>query len=84
MELPSLRHFSNTGIYTVSSDPVEALVGEAWVPAIFTDKGWATADGISLLPTIGEWRNAQAACVTTSQPLQAQATPRRRKRTAKA
>jgi hypothetical protein len=84
MELPSLRHFSNSGIYTISSDPVEALVGEAWVPAIFTDKGWATADGTSFLLNIGEWRNAQAACVSTIQPSQAQATPRHRKRTAKA
>jgi hypothetical protein len=58
MELPSLRHFSNTGIYTVSSDPVEALVGEAWVPAIFTDKGWATADGANLLQDVSEWHHA--------------------------
>jgi hypothetical protein len=58
MDLPSLRHFSNSGIYFVSSDPVEALVGEAWVPAVYTDKGWATADGASLLLGIEEWRNA--------------------------
>ncbi len=55
MDLPSLRHFAPTGI---SSDPVEALVGEAWVPAIYTDKGWATADGASLLTGIEEWRHA--------------------------
>ncbi len=59
MDLPSLRHFSNSGIYFVSSDPVEALVGETWVPAIYTDKGWATADGASLLLGIEEWRNGQ-------------------------
>jgi hypothetical protein len=45
MALPDLRHFRDGGIY---SDPVEALVGEAWVPAIYTDKGWATADGANL------------------------------------
>jgi hypothetical protein len=58
MDLPSLRHFDNKGLFTVSSDPVEALAGEAWVPAIYTDKGWATADGASLLLGIEEWRHA--------------------------
>jgi hypothetical protein len=58
MDLPSLRHFQNAGIYFISSDPVEALHGEAWVPAIYTDKGWATADGSTLLTGIEEWRNA--------------------------
>jgi hypothetical protein len=58
MDLPSLRHFQNAGIYFISSDPVEALHGEAWVPAIYTDKGWATADGSKLLTGIEEWRNA--------------------------
>ncbi len=56
MDLPSLRHFRNTGIY---SDPVEALAGEAWVLAVYTDKGWATADGASLLTGIQEWRHAK-------------------------
>ena len=56
MDLPSLRHFRSTGIY---SDPVEALVGEAWVQAVYTDKGWATADGLSLLTSIQEWRNGK-------------------------
>jgi hypothetical protein len=55
MDLPNLRHFTPAGI---SSDPVEALIGEAWVPAIYTDKGWATADGASLLLGIEEWRYA--------------------------
>ena len=55
MDLPSLRHFTPTGI---SSDPVEALAGEAWVPAIYTDKGWTTADGANLLLGIEEWRHA--------------------------
>lgn len=55
MNLPNLRHFTPAGI---SSDPVEVLAGEAWVPAIYTDKGWATADGASLLLGIEEWRHA--------------------------
>ena len=55
MALPNLRHFTPDGI---SSDPVEALAGEAWVPAIYTDKGWATADGASLLADVQEWRHA--------------------------
>ena len=55
MDLPNLRHFTPAGI---SSDAVEALIGEAWVPAIYTDKGWATADGASLLLGIEDWRHA--------------------------
>ena len=55
MDLPNLRHFTPAGI---SSDPVEALAGEAWVPAIYTDKGWATADGANLLLGIEGWRYA--------------------------
>jgi hypothetical protein len=58
MDLPSLRHFRNEGIYFISSDPVEALQGEAWVPAIYTDKGWATADGSTLLTGVEDWRYA--------------------------
>jgi hypothetical protein len=58
MDLPNLRHFRNDGLFTVSSDPVEALAGEAWVPAIYTDKGWATADGANLLLGIEDWRHA--------------------------
>lgn len=53
MDLPDLRHFTPTAI---SSDPVEALVGEAWVLAIYTNKGWATADGAILSADITEWR----------------------------
>ena len=55
MDLPSLRHFTPTGI---SSDPVEVLVGEAWVPAVYTGKNWATADGASLLIGVEDWRHA--------------------------
>jgi hypothetical protein len=58
MALPDLRHFRNEGLFTISSDPVEALAGEAWLPAIYTDKGWTTADGASLLLGIEEWRYA--------------------------
>ena len=58
MDLPSLRHFRNEGIYFISSDPVEALLGETWVPARYTDKGWATADGRSLLSGVEDWRHA--------------------------
>jgi hypothetical protein len=58
MDLPSLRHFRNEGIYFIFSDPVEALIGEAWVPARYTDKGWATADGSSLLSGVEDWRHA--------------------------
>lgn len=57
MDLPSLRHFGDRGIFHIYSDPVEALVGEAWVLAIYTDKGWATADGGKLI-TVAEWRHA--------------------------
>jgi len=58
MDLPSLRHFRNDGIYYISSDPVEVLIGEAWVPARYTDKGWATADGSMLLSGVEDWRYA--------------------------
>jgi hypothetical protein len=58
MDLPSLRHFRNDGIYYISSDPVEALHGEAWINAVYTDKGWATADGSKLLTGVEEWRYA--------------------------
>ena len=55
MALPDLRHFRDGGVY---SDPVEALVGEAWVPAVYTDKGWTTVDGGKLSADIIEWRHA--------------------------
>jgi len=58
MELPSLRHFRNEGIFHIFSDPVEALQGEAWVPAVYTDKGWATADRSTLLASVEDWRYA--------------------------
>ena len=61
MDLPSLRHFQNWGNFHISSDPVEALQGEAWISAIYTDKGWATADGSTLRTSIEEWRHATEA-----------------------
>lgn len=79
MDLPSLRHFHNAGIYSIFSDPVEALVGEAWVPAVYTDKGWATADGANLLSDITEWRTP---CLSTPAPLSPKS-PRQRKRVAR-
>jgi hypothetical protein len=65
MALPDLRHFGDRGIFYIYSDPMEVLVGEAWVPAIYTDKGWATADGGKLLTSITEWR---APCPSTPAP----------------
>jgi hypothetical protein len=58
MELPSLRHFKNEGIFHIKSDVVEALHGEAWIAAVYTDKGWATADGSTLLTGVEDWRHA--------------------------
>ncbi len=59
MELPSLRHFKNEGIFYIKSDVVEALHGEAWIAAVYTDKGWATADGSTLLTGIEAWRHGE-------------------------
>ena len=58
MDLPSLRHFKNEGIFHIKSDAVEALHGEAWIPAVYTDKGWVTADGSTLLTGVEDWRYA--------------------------
>jgi hypothetical protein len=76
MALPDLRHFTPT---TISSDPVEALVGEAWVPAIYTSNGWTTADGDKLSADITEWRTP---CLNTPVPPNPRS-PRQRKRVAK-
>jgi hypothetical protein len=59
MGLPDLRHFENRGIFFISSDPVDALIDGAWVSAIYTDKGWATADGSKLLSDVTEWRHGK-------------------------
>ena len=58
MDLPSLKHYRNDGIFFISSDIVEALISEAWVPARYTDRGWATADGSTLLSSVEDWRYA--------------------------
>ena len=63
MALPELRHFGNNGIFSIWSDPVDALVGEAWVRAVYTDKGWALPDGSSLLADVTEWQNP---CLVTA------------------
>ena len=60
MDLPSLRHFKDGMIY---SDPVEVLVGEAWVNAVlcYADNGdqyWATPDMVKLNP-VTEWRHGK-------------------------
>ena len=84
MGLPNLRHFTPDG---VSSDPVEALAGEAWVPAIYTDKGWATADGANLLTDIAEWRHAKEDDASAEESgqgdvgVQSRNTPKRQART---
>jgi len=62
MDLPGLRHFKDGLIY---SDPVEALVGEAWVSAVLClepsgDMHWATLDMAKLSP-VTEWRHATEA-----------------------
>ena len=60
MDLPSLRHFQN-GL--IISDPVEALVGEAWVSAVLCQREdgsqyWATSD-MAKLPSVTEWRSGE-------------------------
>lgn len=62
MDLPSLRHFKE-GI--IHSDPVQALVGEAWVTAVLCYADgighyWATPDMARLSP-VTEWRYATQA-----------------------
>jgi len=58
MDLPGLRHFKNEGIFHIKSDPVQALHDGKWIAAIYTDKGWALADGSTLLTGIKDWRYA--------------------------
>lgn len=58
METPALRHFQN-GL--IISDPVQALIGEAWVQAVLCQREdgtqyWATPD-LSKLPAVTEWRD---------------------------
>jgi hypothetical protein len=62
MDLPALRHFKEGIIY---SDPVQALVGEAWATAVLCYADgighyWATPDLARLSP-VTEWRYATQA-----------------------
>ena len=59
MDLPGLRHFKNEGIFHIKSDPVQALHDGKWIAAIYTDKGWALADGSTLLTGITAWRHGE-------------------------
>jgi hypothetical protein len=59
MDLPSLRHFQN-GL--IISDPVQALIGEAWVQAVLCQREdgsqyWATLD-MAKLTAVTEWCHA--------------------------
>jgi hypothetical protein len=59
MDLPNLRHFAN-GL--IISDPVEALIGEAWVAAVLCQREdstqfWATPT-LDKLGAVEEWRDA--------------------------
>ena len=59
MATPGFRHFQN-GL--ILSDPVDALIGEAWVKAVLCQREdgtqyWATPD-LAKLPAVTEWRDA--------------------------
>lgn len=56
MGQPDLRHFQN-GL--ILSDPVMALVGEAWVEAVFTDQGWKTRDLSVSLNAVSDWTDGK-------------------------
>lgn len=58
MGQPDLRHFQN-GL--ILSDPVMALVGEAWVDAVFTNQGWKTRDLSVSLNAVTDWANGEKA-----------------------
>jgi hypothetical protein len=62
MELPNTLHQRN-GL--LISDPVEVLIGEAWMPAVLCQREdgshyWATAS-LSKLPVVEDWRYATEA-----------------------
>lgn len=59
MDLPSTLHQRN-GL--LISDPVEVLIGEAWMPAVLCQREdgshyWATPS-LSKLPAVEDWRYA--------------------------
>lgn len=58
METPGLRHFRDGGVF---SDPALALVGEGWVEAVYTDRGWFTTDLATKLDAVTEWTHGQKA-----------------------
>lgn len=51
-----LKHFNNGYL---ASDSVLALVGEAWVDAVYTNHGWFTRDLGIKLGAVTEWRDGQ-------------------------
>lgn len=55
MENPNLRHFREGYVF---SDPIDALVGETWIKAIYTNEGWFTPDLATKLVAVTEWRYA--------------------------
>jgi hypothetical protein len=68
MNLPNLRHFAN-GL--IISDPVEALIGEAWVAAVLCQREdgtqfWATPT-LDKLGAVEDWRDAVEEAVDLSQ-----------------
>lgn len=58
MGQPDLRHFQG-GL--ILSDPVMALVGEAWVEAVFTNQGWKTRDLSVSLNAVSDWTDGKKA-----------------------
>lgn len=56
MENPILKYFNNGYL---ASDSVLALVGEAWVDAVYTNHGWFTRDLGIKLGAVTEWRDGQ-------------------------
>lgn len=56
MENPMLKRFVDGYL---SSDLVLALVGEAWVDAVYTNHGWFTRDLRIKLDAVTEWRDGQ-------------------------
>lgn len=58
MDLPDLKHFGNGWIY---SDPVNAVVGESVVPAIYTDRGWYCPDFMIKLTAVTAWSDGKEA-----------------------
>ena len=60
MELPNTLHQRN-GL--LISNPVEVLIGEAWMPAVLCQREdgshyWATID-LSKLPAVEDWRHGE-------------------------